>query len=207
MDRIIIKQEAKEAIKGNRLSFWGATICTGVIGFAISALSTLITKLLGGGLIGGAVGLVFSLVSFVASTTLALGLIKMMKELMDGESIQFTDVFSCFDLAVKVSWMQFLVGLKVFLWSLLLIVPGIIAALKYSMAMYILVDNPHLSASECISASTEMMNGHKLDYFVFGLTFIGWILLCSVTCGIASLWVAPYMAAATANYYIHLRDY
>ena len=206
MNRAIIKQEAIETIKGNRLSFWGASICIGAITFAISLVSGLFSKILGGGLFGVLIGAVFSVISFVVSTTLTLGLIKMMKDLMDGESIKFTDVFSCFDLAVKASWMQVLMSVKIFLWSLLLVVPGIIAAYRYAMAQYILLDNPELTASQCINASKEMMNGYKVDLFVFGLSFIGWGLLCGITLGIASIWVAPFMAAAMANFYIHLRD-
>ena len=94
-----------------------------------------------------------------------------------------------------------LVGLYTILWLLLLIIPGIIKSLSYSLTEYILIDNPELSYNEAIELSMDMMNGHKMDLFVLYLTFIGWFLLCLLTLGIGFLWFTPYVAATEANFY------
>ena len=101
--------------------------------------------------------------------------------------------------------MNFLVGLFTFLWSLLFIIPGIIKAYSYSMSLYILAENKGKPALECINESMAMTEGHKMDLFVLGLSFIGWGLLCAITFGIAGIWVAPYMEATFANAYNSLK--
>lgn len=100
--------------------------------------------------------------------------------------------------------LDLLTGLFVFLWALLFIIPGIIKAFAYAMAPYILAENPGMSATEALDQSQEMMQGHKMDLFILGLSFIGWILLGIVTLGIAFIWVIPYMHAANAEFYLEV---
>ena len=92
------------------------------------------------------------------------------------------------------------------LWSLLLFIPGIIKAYSYSMAFYIMNDHPEYTASQCIDESRKMMQGHKLDLFCLHLSFIGWIIVASLTCGIGFLWLEPYMMLAQANFYEELKN-
>ena len=89
----------------------------------------------------------------------------------------------------------------IFLWLLLLIVPGIIAALSYSMSFYILADEPSLKAMEAIDRSKQMMEGHKLKLFTLYLRFLVLALLCILTLGIGFLWLVPYMYVTTAKFY------
>ena len=77
-------------------------------------------------------------------------------------------------------------------------------AYAYSMAAYIKVDHPEYSPIQAIKVSTELMRGHKWQLFVLDLSFIGWLLLSFVTFGLASLWVAPYIAASRAEFYQEL---
>lgn len=93
----------------------------------------------------------------------------------------------------------------VFLWSLLLIIPGIIAALSYSMTFFILADNPDLTASEAITKSKIMMFGHKTELFWLYLSFIGWAFLCLFTAGIGFLWLLPYIHTSTAIFYHQIK--
>lgn len=93
------------------------------------------------------------------------------------------------------------------LWFLLLIVPGLIKAYSYRMVPYILAEHPELSATEVITRSREMMNGHKWQAFKLDLSFLGWILLGALTMGLVNVfWTAPYMESAQAALYLKLRD-
>lgn len=94
-----------------------------------------------------------------------------------------------------------LVGVYTLLWMLLFVIPGIIKSYSYSMTAYILKDNPDLKYNGAIERSMAMMKGHKFDLFYLQLTFIGWGLLCLLTCGIGFLWLSPYMSSAMANFY------
>lgn len=92
------------------------------------------------------------------------------------------------------------------LWTLLLIVPGIIKAYSYSMTPYILVDNPELSVREAIRKSQQMMVGQKFNLFYLQLSFIGWFFLACFTGGIGFLWLVPYYQTAQAAFYQNLRN-
>jgi uncharacterized membrane protein len=94
-----------------------------------------------------------------------------------------------------------LVGIYTFLWSLLLIIPGIVKGLSYSMTAFILKDNQELSYNEAIEQSMDMMNGYKWKLFVLILSFIGWGLLCVLTIGIGFLWLIPYMQITQVAFY------
>lgn len=96
---------------------------------------------------------------------------------------------------------MFLMALFVWLWTLLLIVPGIIMSYAWFLVPYLLVDNPELSLMETLSLSRKMMRGNKWRLFKLQLSFIGWILLNVLTLGIASLWVMPYMMTAMSAFY------
>ena len=105
-------------------------------------------------------------------------------------------------------WTVFLMGFFTSLWSLLLIVPGIIKFYAYSMTPYILIDNPELSANQAINLSRDMMKGHKFDYFWLCLSFIGWIFLGMLTLGIGYFWLIPYMYTTYAAFYQDIKaDY
>lgn len=99
-----------------------------------------------------------------------------------------------------------LVSIFTFLWSLLLLVPGIIKAYSYAMTPYILVDEPELSVREAIRRSQQMMTGQKFNLFWLQLSFIGWFFLSCVTGGIGFLWFAPYYQTSQAVFYQNLRN-
>ena len=116
----------------------------------------------------------------------------------------FTEAFKNYPRKLGGSlWM----GLFVFLWALLFIIPGIIKGISYSMTQYLLADCPNVKARDALKLSMRMMNGHKWEYFVMGLSFLGWILLSALTLGILSVfYVDPYMRSSFAEYYLELRD-
>lgn len=93
------------------------------------------------------------------------------------------------------------------LWSLLFVVPGIIKALAYSQAKYVIHDNPRLKGKEAIEISKRMTNGFKGDLFSMYLSFIGWYILVGLTGGILSIYVTPYVETTSAMYYENLKRY
>lgn len=86
------------------------------------------------------------------------------------------------------------------LYALLLIIPGIIKAISYSLVSYILARGTNASASEVLDLSAKMMEGHKMDFFLLNLSFIGWHILGILTLGILELWIYPYQQTANAKF-------
>lgn len=97
-------------------------------------------------------------------------------------------------------------GILTFLWTLLLIIPGIIASYAYRMVPYILADNPYIGTSRAIELSRQMMDGEKLDTWVLDLSFIGWYLLGALLFGVGILFVQPYEDSTNAELYLTLRQ-
>lgn len=134
---------------------------------------------------------------------LTVGVCVAFRDLLHGDAEKMTE--KSFKIGFK-NWTRntggmLLMAAYVFLWTLLLIVPGVIKSLSYALTPFILHDNPELSANESIELSMEMMEGRKMDLFLLYLGFIGWAILCLFTCGIGFLWLEPYMYAATAAFY------
>ncbi|MBK9730881.1 MAG: DUF975 family protein [Chitinophagaceae bacterium] len=96
--------------------------------------------------------------------------------------------------------------LFIILWALLLIIPGIIAALAYSQTFYILADNKSIGAMEAIDASKKMMYGNKEQYFALILYFALLIILSVFTLGIALFWIFPYMSVTLAKFYNEVKE-
>ena len=123
------------------------------------------------------------------------------------ENPELGEIFSGFKgNYLNVVKIMFLMDLKTLLWLFLFIVPGIIKAYEYSMIPYLLAENPNLSADEAFSLSKQMTTGQKADLFVLDLSFIGWIILGLICCGIGILFVLPYPQAARAEVYLNLKE-
>lgn len=147
------------------------------------------------------VGGVLSLVQFILGGPVQLGYSKFLLKMHDGEEADVKDLFSQFDRFGDGFLLSLLRGLFIALWTLLLIVPGIVKTYSYSMAHFIMAENPGMTPTEAITASKQLMDGHKLELFLLDLSFIGWALLSALTLGIGSLWLVPYRNAAQAAFY------
>lgn len=119
----------------------------------------------------------------------------------DRQDPQTNDLFSQFDHFGAAFCLKLLEGLFLALWSLLFIIPGIIKAYSYAMAPFIMAENPNMTAREALTASTELMDGHKAELFFLNFSFLGWALLSVLTLGIGNLWLNPYQNAAYAAFY------
>ena len=118
----------------------------------------------------------------------------------------FGNLLDGFGFFFKIILLSILEYIFITLWSLLFIFPGFIAAYRYSMAIYLLVDDPSRSPLECIRLSKEMMKGHKWELFVLDLSFIGWDILAMLpVVGYAvQIWTVPYISMTKALYYENL---
>ncbi len=182
--RAEIKQQAKEQLKGN---VWMLFLCT------------LIVSLVSGA--AGMIPMVGFLAAFLLAPPLSLGLTMIYLNTTYGEKPQVGTCFEGFQRYGQSVILNLLVMIFTFLWSLLFVIPGIIKGLSYSMAFYILAENKDMTAQEALNESKLIMNGHKGELFVLYLSFILWGLLCTVTFGIAAIYVGPYMTLTMTNFY------
>jgi len=132
---------------------------------------------------------------------LQLGIIYIYLDISAGGEVDVNRLFAGFKRLGQSICLYLLVNIFIFLWSLLFVIPGIIKALSYSQAFYILAEHPEMTASEALNESKMIMEGHKSELFVLYLSFIGWALLGAITCGIGYIWILPYMQATFTNYY------
>ena len=117
-------------------------------------------------------------VQYLFQSILVFGLVTTLVKCIKGEEAGwFSSAFSGFKRPLSLLWLTVLMSIKVFLWTLLLIIPGIIACFRYALAWYVKAENPELGANACLKRSGEMMKGRKLKLALFGLSYIGWILL------------------------------
>ncbi|MDY0151133.1 MAG: DUF975 family protein [Candidatus Cloacimonas sp.] len=143
--------------------------------------------------------------TILVSGPFSLGLAIIFLRLVRSESIDIGMLFKGFEDFMRSFVAGLLVAIYTLLWTLLLIVPGIIASLSYSMTFFILSDNPNIGPDEAIGKSKEMMRGHKMELLLLTLSFFGWFLLGLVTVGIGFLWIGSYYSAAMAVFYQEIR--
>lgn len=126
----------------------------------------------------------------------------------DAKVFDVRNVFSAFNKIYywKTIGVSLLLVVYVFLWMLLLIIPGIVKALSYSMAPYIIAENPEMRAEEAIQRSMKMMDGHKMELFILGLLECGLGLLSIFTLFIGMLWIMPWMQVAMVKFYLYVKE-
>ena len=214
MDRSILKMDAKTAMKEAAISPYGVTIIFGIIIFILTIIQRsfddwgiiiiqtkayedpeqLISYMVS--------SLIFAVIYFVITSVLEFGyLLFCLKVSNRDSSMAYSDLFLGIRYIFKVLGLSIMIIIFSLLWTLLLIIPGIIASFRYSQAVFILAENPDKGILQCIRESKEMMRNHKFEYFVLDLSFLLWILLMIVTFGLASIYVNPYMTITKANYY------
>lgn len=142
-----------------------------------------------------------NLVHFILGGVIQLGYAQFLLKQYNRANFEVKDLFSQFERFGQAFLQRFLRILYTSLWSLLFIIPGIVKSYAYAMTPFIMAENPEMTASEAITASKEMMDGHKGELFTLDLTFIGWELLCLLTLNIGHLWLNPYKNAAYAVFY------
>ncbi len=120
---------------------------------------------------------IVGLCTFLFTPVLAIGCNNYFINRINGKELGVMGVLSRRKIFVRALWLYVQMYIRVFLWSLLLIVPGIIAALRYAMAPYYLAEDPDITASEAIRKSKAVMADKKFSFFMLWLSFIGWVLM------------------------------
>ncbi len=149
----------------------------------------------------GSIHKIGGFINLLLSGPIAFGMNYYFLSFARGKDPELEDLFKGFSIFPKTCGAYLLIVIYTVLWALLLVVPGIIAAISYSMTFYIMVDNPQIGAQDAIKKSKQMMNGNKYRYFCLLCRFIGWFLLCLLTAGIGFLWLIPYFMVSTARFY------
>ena len=189
-----LKNQALAALKGN----WTPAVLLSLAVMAISMVPSFFAQS------DEAVSsLCVIAVSYGVVLPLSVGVYAVYRKLLVGLQVKLVE--DAFNIGFK-SWGHNVGGMLLmvvytFLWSLLLIIPGIIKYFSYAMTPFILADKPELTANEAIELSMKMMDGHKLDFFILTLSFIGWSILAIFTLCIGYLWLVPYMYTTMAAFY------
>ena len=229
MDTIRIKENARRALSGNWglaivasliASFFGSSsggvsfnfdaedfegfenaeldVLLGELGVFIEENIALILAFIGGFAI---FGFIVSIVMFCLGSIVNVGYRKFNVDLLSRGRASIGSLFSYFKHWKSAILSNVLVTVYVFLWSLLCVIPGIVASYKYAMVPYIVADDPTISAQDALDKSAAMMNGHKIELFGLELSFIGWHLLAILSCGIGYIWLTPYINVSVAEFY------
>ena len=202
MERSELKFRAKEQLRGN----WGIAIGAVLLAAIFTDFDVIYNIGERFGLDGLTLSVPVNLLSLFLGGVITTGLCKLLLNLATNiEKPKVENLFSYFNIYLKTLGLNILISLAVAIGTILFIVPGIIVALMFSKAFFILAEDSSKSITQCLSESTEMMKGYKADFFVLELSFIGWWIVAALTLGIGGLWVAPYQKLTEANYYLSLK--
>jgi len=184
----ILMDNAREALRGR----WGLAIATFVV-------YMLITGIL------GAIHSIGPVLSLLITGPLMLGWAKFSLSIARHEEASINQLFMGFQNFMKPFVTYLLMVLFIILWSLLLIIPGIIAAISYSQVFFI-VNEEDIDGMDALRKSKQMMYGFKEKFFFMLLRFFLWSLLCLLTAGIGFLWLIPWIQVTLANFYEDIKN-
>ncbi len=194
-----IKQWAKQKLKGNLWPVLAAIVVAGIL----TNLSFSSTSTASDGTVT-TTSYSFGWLFYFVQVGLAYYLVKFIKD----QKPVFNDIFHFtkdFGRCLGASLLQ---ALWIFLFTLLLIIPGIIKAIGYTLVPYLMADEKYrgLKIPELLKKSEEMMKGHKMDYFLFMLSFIGWYLLAIPTLGLIMIYAGPYISVSQAKFLTTIKE-
>lgn len=203
MNRVELKEWAKQKISGNIGNIF---IGIGII-FAISLLFSFGVGIVQ--IIFGETSFITFIVSLVVEfllVPLQIGLNGYMMGFVQNDTFNRDAIFAPYDDTFKIIGASILMSFVIMIGFIFFIILGIYLAFSYALVPYLLVTNKNLSITETLELSRKMMNGHKLDLFVLGISFLGWMLLVPCTFGIILIWLYPYMMTATTKFFVDIID-
>ena len=188
------REAAWNSLSGN----WGSAAVFTLVYFVIACIA---------GVIDGALALGSSLVTVLLTAPVTYSYnVTFLDNLRSGKAFDVQALFEGYNDYLRITGTYLLMCLYIFLWSLLLVIPGIVKYISYSQTFYILRDEPSLTYNGAIERSMAMMEGHKMDYFLLILSFIGWYILGILSLGIGFLWINPYISRTLALFYEDLKS-
>lgn len=183
-----LRRMARERLRGN----WTNPVVLSLVFVVLSGVA-------------GGVPFLGPIIALLIGGPLLLGFVGFFVRFVRREDCMIENLFEGFSSFVPAMVLYLLIALFTVLWSFLLIIPGIIAALSYSQAFFIMYDNPQIEAMDAIRLSKQMMQGQKWKLFELHLSFIGWGILCILTLGIGFIWLIPYIYTSLACFYEDLK--
>ena len=199
MNRVEIKEKAKEIVKENLKEFWKGYLLV----IAISFLCTLVISILFEK--ESIISYVLTLVSSFFVSTLSVGLSSYVLKIVRKEEYSREDIFKYVGAVIPIATINILTTIFTLLGSLLFVIPGVIVALAYSMVFLMYVEDDSLLPMDYLFKSKALMHGYKWDYFIFILSFLGWTLFVIITLGVGLIWVVPYITVSEIIYYDELK--
>lgn len=196
MNRVEIKNFAKEKLSGNLGSIWKILIIALGISLASTCVLSILFNKMDADFLDSLLGILMM--------PLGIGTTAFFVSLIENTNFEAKDIFKYYHDFVKIIGVTVLMGLIVMLGYICFIIPGIILTLSYSLVPIILIKKPELGIVETLKYSREKMQGHKLDTFVLGLSFIGWAILGTLTFGILYIWLYPYMQLTFTKFYLNI---
>lgn len=196
MNRVEIKNYAKEKISGNLGSIWKILIIALGISLAAGVVFGILFSKMDADILDSLLGILMM--------PLGIGTTAFFVSLIENTNFEAKDLFKYYHDFVKIIGVTILMSLIVMLGYICFIIPGIILTLSYSLVPIILIKKPELGIVETLKYSREKMQGHKLDAFVLGLSFIGWAILGTLTFGILYIWLFPYMQLTFTKFYLNI---
>jgi len=219
LDRVYLKQEARSILRGARVSPYLFTLLYLVILFVLNSVDNYvffdsqqavllieryqlpISPAIFHAPFPGPLVTFVSVAVTLLGNVLSGGWVLYHQGIRRGEYRDYVTLFDGFAFAGKLILLGIVQAALVFCWSLLFVIPGIIATYRYRFALFILCENPELSALEALRLSKEQTAGFKWQLFLLDLSFLGWSFLRSLTFDILSIWIAPYMLQTELGYY------
>lgn len=236
MDRVKIKETAKNLLKKNHWLCVGVMLIVSLLGGAVSGVSTSFNFTTNtnstntgdpafwqGGfedeatlpfilifLVVFILALIsgFAIKAFVGSQV-KVGSCRFFLKYRKNHPVEVGELFKSYTdkTFINVAKVSIIKDLSIFLWTMLCIIPGIIKTYEYAAVDYILSVNPSMDYKRALELSRKIMQGHKLELFELYISFLGWHILSIFTCGLLSiLYVAPYMAIAEAEFFAYVRE-
>ncbi len=214
----ILRGKARQALNDK----WGDSVLVALVVFGISMAVSVIQNLAGvvdavmsrhsdpirhmltSNSMGFLQGFVSLAISLLFLSMISIGTYFVWLDVSHNKKANIKTLFEPFSQYGRYLTGYLVVTIFVFLWTLLFIVPGIIKGISYSQTFYLMRENPEIDGDEARKLSMKMMDGHKMDLFLLYLSFIGWALLCLLTCGIGFLFLIPYIYTAMGEFHNEL---
>lgn len=192
------KDRALASLKGN----WDKGIIATLIYLVVEEVGSLLLSLfISDPIVQNTMSFVWALICLPISWGFSVFFLRLVR----GEDLGYKHIFDGFNDAVRIICTYLLAGLIILVGTILLIVPGIIAFLMFSQISFIMKDDQQIGVIDTLKQSANMMRGHKMDYFLLMLSFIGWAILSIITLGLGFFFLLPYVYTTTAHFYEDLK--